>query len=126
MKLPWAARFLPAAVLDAAVAAPAAGAPTRPTPLAEPVAYQELPAGRYGIQITGMLTTTCARGIEQELQRLPEVESVKVDFDSETLSLTVKLNRSLRVKALRKALHRASDRVNLGTDYLVGKITFLP
>jgi len=126
MKLPWAARFLPAAVLAAAVAAPAAGAPTRPTPLAEPVAYQELPAGRYGIQITGMLTTTCARGIEEELQKLPEVESAKVDFETETLSLTIKLKHSLRVKALRKALHRAADLVNLGADYSAGKITFLP
>ncbi|MDD5628369.1 MAG: hypothetical protein PHU21_04855 [Elusimicrobia bacterium] len=56
-----------------------------------------------------MPTTTCARGIEIEVMLLP-----------------VRLNRTLQLKNLRKSLHLAADRVNLGVDYFVGKITFLP
>jgi hypothetical protein len=102
------------------------GAPASPLPAAEAAAYQELPSGRYAVKIIGMLTTTCGRGIEAKVLKRPEVESAQVDFEKETLTLTIKLNRTLRLSALRKALHAAADQVNLGTDYLVGKITFLP
>ncbi len=100
--------------------------PAHAFPAEEAIAYKELPSGHYAVNIIGMLTTTCGRGIEIEAMKLPEVESAKVDFDQETLTLTIKLNRTLRLSALRKALHSASDLVNLGADYFVGKITFLP
>jgi len=102
------------------------GAPASPLPAAEAAAYQELPSGRYAVKIIGMLTTTCGRGIEIELMKRPEVASAKVDFDTEALVLTIKRSRTLRLSALRRALHSAAERVNLGADYLVGKITFLP
>ena len=117
------AGILAAIVLTSPVAR---SAPTFALPAEEAVAYQKLPSGRYAVKIIGMLTTTCGRGIEIEAMKLPEVESAKVDFDQETLTLTIKLNRTLRLSALRKALHSASDLVNLGADYFVGKITFLP
>jgi hypothetical protein len=122
-------RVWPAAgiLVLAVLAAPAArGAPAFALPAEEAVAYKELPSGHYAVKIIGMLTTTCGRGIEIEMLRLPEVESAKVDFDHETLDLTIKLHRTLRLAALRKALHLAADRVSLGADYFVGKITFLP
>jgi|GEM_PF-2051087 len=102
------------------------GAPAFTLPAEEAVTYKELPSGHYAVKIIGMLTTTCGRGIEIEMMKLPEVESAKVDFDQETLNLTIKLNRTLRLTAVRKALHLAADQVNLGADYFVGKITFLP
>ena len=95
-------------------------------PAEEAISYKLLPSGHYAVKIIGMLTTTCGRGIEIETMKLPEVEAAKVDFDKETLVLTIRLNRTLKLAALRKALHLASDRVNLGVDYFVGKITFLP
>ncbi|MCX5796009.1 MAG: heavy metal-associated domain-containing protein [Elusimicrobia bacterium] len=111
----------------AVLAGPSAwGAPGFTPPAEEAVAYKELPSGRYSVKVIGMLTTTCARGIEIELMLLPQVESAKVDFDKETMILTIKLNHSLPLKTLRKALHLAADRVNLGVDYFVGKIAFLP
>ena len=111
----------------AVLAGPAArGAPAAALPAEEAVAYKDLPSGRYAVKIIGMLTTTCGRGIEAKVLKRPEVESAQVDFEKETLTLTIKLNRTLRLSALRKALHAAADQVNLGTDYLVGKITFLP
>jgi hypothetical protein len=102
------------------------GAPAFTLPSEDAVAYKQLPSGHYAVKVIGMLTTTCGRGIEIEVMKLPEVESAKVDFDTETLDLTIKLNETLRLALLRKALHLASDRVNLGADYFVGKITFLP
>ena len=117
------AGILAAIVLTSPVAR---SAPTFALPAEEAVAYQKLPSGRYAVKIIGMLTTTCGRGIEIEMMKLPEVESAKVDFDQETLNLTIKLNRTLRLTAVRKALHLAADQVNLGADYFVGKITFLP
>jgi hypothetical protein len=102
------------------------GAPAFTLPSEDAVAYKKLPSGHYAVKVTGMLTTTCGRGIEIEVMKLPEVESARVDFETETLNLAIKINRTLRLSALRKALHLASDRVNLGADYFVGKITFLP
>jgi hypothetical protein len=111
----------------AVLAGPAArGAPAAALPAEEAVAYKDLPSGRYAVKIIGMLTTTCGRGIELEMMKLPEVGSAQVDFDQETLVLTIQINRTLPLAALRKALHLAADRVNLGADYFVGKITFLP
>jgi hypothetical protein len=113
-----------AALLLAAGAAWAAPGFNLPSEAA--TSYKTLPSGHYAVKVIGMITTTCGRGIEIEVMRLPEVEEAKVDFDKETLYLTVKLNRTLRLPALRKALHLASDRVNLGVDYFVGRITFIP
>jgi copper chaperone CopZ len=113
-------------VLAALAGMVAWSAPDFIPPEEESSSYKELPAGRYTVKIIGMLTTTCARGIENEVMKLPEVESAKVDFDQETMTVTVKLNKTLRLSVLRKALHLAADRVNFGVDYFVGKIVFLP
>jgi hypothetical protein len=93
---------------------------------AEGLAYTELPAGRYGITITGMLTTTCARAIEQEAAKLPEVSSAQAGFDSNRLVLEVRLNHTLLISVLDKTLRRASRKVDLGTDYRISGIKYLP
>ena len=115
-----------AAAILAVCACPLRGAEGFRLPAEEAIAYKTLPSGHYAVKIIGMLTTTCGRGIEIETMRLPEAESAKVDFERETLFLTIRINQTLRLSALRKALHLASDRVNLGVDYFVGKIAFLP
>jgi len=85
-----------------------------------------LPSGRYAIKVSGMLTKTCSRAIEREVAKLDAVESAKVDFETEQLVLTVKLDRTLKVSALRRALRRAAGKVNLGTDYILGGVAYLP
>ena len=94
--------------------------------IAVPVAYKKLPSGRYAVKVSGMLTTTCGRAIELELAQLPEIESAQVDFDAERLVFTIRLDQTLRVSALKRALHRAAVRVNLGTDYIAEKISYSP
>ena len=93
---------------------------------ATPVVYKKLPSGRYAAKVSGMLTTTCGRAIEREVSKLKEVESAKVDFDAERLVVTVRLDKTLRVSVLSRALHRAARKVNLGTDYVLGALTYLP
>jgi len=120
----YLAAGLLAAVLSAGVAA--WGKPEFTLPSEEPTAYSQLPSGRYSIKIIGLLTTTCCRAIEIEMKKLPEVESAKADFETETLTLAIKLDRTLKMSTLRKALHLAADRVNFGGDYFAGRVTFLP
>lgn len=91
-----------------------------------PLSESELPSGRYAVKISGMLTTTCGRAIERELAKLPAVESASVDFDSETATVTVKLDAVLTQAALRRALRRAARLVDLGTRYEPGEIKYLP
>ena len=95
-------------------------------PAEEATAYKIMPSGHYAVKVLGMITTTCGKGIEIEAKKLTAVEAARVDFDTETLYLTVRIDHKLRLKTLRKALHMASDRVNLGEDYFVGRITFIP
>ena len=108
-----------AALLLLAAAARAADAPLAP-------AYTELPAGRYAAVLRGMLCTVCARSIAAEWAKLPEVESSAIDYEKGTGVVTIRLGRTLRVKALRKALLRAERVANLGARFELGDIKYIP
>lgn len=88
--------------------------------------YEELPPGRYTMDITGMVATVCSRAVAAEFGRLPEVERVEVDFDAERASVLVRLDRTLRVTALRKALRRAEKLSRLGARYDLKNIAYRP
>lgn len=108
--------------LLALLAGPAAAA--APEPVAP--AYEELPPGRYGMAVTGLVTTVCARAVAAEWSRLPEVEKATVDFDAERAVVLVRLDRTLRVAALRKALRRAEKLSGLGGRYDLRDIVYKP
>lgn len=88
--------------------------------------YKELTAGRYSLKVTGMLCHACARTLVLELGKLEEVRSVKADFEAEQVLLEIPLERVLPVSRLRKALQRASKRINLGTRLEITDIRYLP
>ena len=79
--------------------------------------FAELPPGRYTIAVTGLLTTVCARAIASEWSKLPEVESASVDFEKSSATVSVRLDRTLKVALLRKTLRRAEKVANLGARY---------
>ena len=79
--------------------------------------FTELPPGRYTIALTGMISTVCGRAIAAEWARLPEVESVTVNFDKSEATVSVRLDHTLRVASLRKTLRRAERLANLGGRY---------
>lgn len=109
-------------LLLALLAAPGpvlAAPPTRSAP-----AYEELPPGRYHMDISGMAATVCSRAIAAEFARLPEVERAEVDFDAERATVLVRLDRTLRVSALRKALRRAEKLSRLGARYELKNISY--
>ncbi len=86
--------------------------------------FTVLPPGRYTITLTGLVTTVCGRAIAAEWAKLPEVESASVDFDKSSASLAVRLDRTLKVAALRKTLRRAEKLANLGAHYDLRDISY--
>lgn len=88
--------------------------------------YSEMPPGRYSMALTGLVSTVCARAVVAEWSRLPEVEKVTVDFDAEKAEVLVRLDRTLRVTTLRKALRRAEKLSRLGGRYDLKDIIYKP
>lgn len=86
--------------------------------------FVELPPGRYTVALTGMTTAVCARAIAAEWSRLPELEEAAVDFAKEKATITVRLDRTLKVAVLRKSLRRAEKLANLGARYDIGDIAY--
>lgn len=120
-------RLLALLLLLAAAAAPAATATARAAEALGPaVAYRELPPGRYSLEIRGMICTVCARAIAAEWAKLPEVEKASVDYHAESGIVEVRLDRTMQVSVLRKALRRAERVSNLGATFSVGEIRYIP
>lgn len=88
--------------------------------------FNDLTPGRYAVGVSGMLTHACARALALELGRLPEVSQASADFETEEGILTVKDGGLLRVSSLRRALDRAARRVNLGSDFELRSVRYLP
>ncbi|MDX6770088.1 MAG: heavy metal-associated domain-containing protein [Elusimicrobiota bacterium] len=110
------------ALASCAAAAAAAPAPAKPAP----PAYEELPPGRYSMSVTGMVSTVCSRAVAAEWGRLPEMEKVEVDFDAERAVILVRLDRTLKVSTLRRALRRAEKLARLGARYDLKDIEYVP
>ena len=108
------------ALLLLAAAARAADAPG-----GAPV-YTELPPGRYSVVLRGMICTVCARAIAAEWAKLPAVEKASVDYDKGAGVVAIRLDRTLQVSALRKALRRAERAANLGARFELSGIRYIP
>ncbi len=92
-------RYCALVLLLLAAGARAANGPGAP-------AYTELPPGRYTVSVHGMICTVCARAIAAEWAKLPEVDKSSLDYDKESGVVSVRLDRTLQVSSLRKALRR--------------------
>ena len=88
-------------------------------------AEEDLPAGRYSVQLKGMLCAVCARAIAAEWSKLPAVEKAEVDLERAEAIVTVRLQAALPVKSLRKALKPAARTSNLGARFELGEIRYL-
>lgn len=109
-----------ALLLALAAAARAADAP------GPAVAYRELPPGRYSVEIHGMICTVCARAIAAEWARDPAIAKAAVDYHTDSGVVEIRLDRTLQVSALRKALRRAERVSNLGARFTLGDIRYIP
>ncbi|OGR50012.1 MAG: hypothetical protein A2X40_09455 [Elusimicrobia bacterium GWC2_65_9] len=110
---------LTALALFACLAAPVGAAP-------DVKDYAKLPPGRYSIEIQGMLSTICARAISAQWSTIPEVEKAAVDFDKGLAVVTIRIDKTLKVSVLRKALKQAERTANLGATYDLRDIHYLP
>lgn len=109
------------------LAAPVLAAPD-PSSEADPLPgarlYEELPPGRYALSLTGLVSTVCARAIAAEWSKLPEVDKASVDFAHSSAVVSVRLDSTLKVATLRKALRRAEKLANLGARYDIREIAY--
>lgn len=109
------------------LAVPVAAA-SDPAPEVEPLPgarlYEELPPGRYAMSLTGLVSTVCARAIAAEWMKLPEVDKASVDFAHSSAVVSVRLDTSLKVAVLRKALKRAEKLAGLGGHYDIREIAY--
>lgn len=111
--------------------APAGAAAPQPTaaaapPVVEERQYTQLTSGRYTLKVSGMLCTVCAKAIEAELAKLEEVDSAKADFELDAVLLVIKIERTLKVSTLRRALQKAARRVNMGAKFEVASLQYRP
>ncbi len=93
---------------------------------ADALTYTELPTGRYEVTVSGMLCAVCARAITAEWEKLPAVKSARVDFATGRAVVTVRLAETAKVSDLESALRRAERVANLGTDFRLTGIRYLP
>jgi Heavy-metal-associated domain len=90
------------------------------------VTYRELPPGRYSLEIRGMICTVCARAIAAEWAKMPEIAKASADYHAESGVVDVRLDRTLQVSALRRALRRAEKVSNLGARFSLAEIRYIP
>lgn len=86
--------------------------------------FQELPPGRYSLSLSGLLCAVCARAVAAEWAKLPEIEAVSIEYEKPRATITVRLDRTLKVATLRKALRRAEKLANLGVHFEVHDIVY--
>lgn len=91
-----------------------------------PLEFPDMLSGRYELKLSGLLCSVCARAVAAELAKLDEVDSAKVDLDRDAVLVTVKLERKLKIRSVRRALSRAARRANLGAAYEIAGIKYLP
>ena len=89
-------------------------------------AYTELPPGRYTVGVRGMICTVCARAVAAEWAKLPEVDKASVDYEQQSGIVSIRLDRTLQVSSLRKALRRAERVANMGGRYELRDIQYIP
>ncbi|MBI4348587.1 MAG: heavy-metal-associated domain-containing protein [Elusimicrobia bacterium] len=112
-----------------AASEPAARARTPAPKSAKPPAprkFVDLKSGKYVCELSGMLCTACAGMIVAELKKVSGVEAASVDFDERLLRLVILPKRSVRVDNVKRALAHAARRIDLGTNFGLVSIRYVP
>ncbi|MBI4424319.1 MAG: heavy-metal-associated domain-containing protein [Elusimicrobia bacterium] len=116
-----------------AAAAPAAGAAASETVSEAPPApaksarrFAWLKPGVYESDVQGMICSACAGAIVEELRRVSGLEEPAVDFERRSVRFVVGARRSIHVNTVKRALARASRRIDLGGGFGLGEIRYVP
>lgn len=111
-----------------ALAAETALPPRPPGKVSKPPArrYTELKSGVYDCELKGMMCLACAGMIKEELLRVDGVQGAWVDFDTRILRLEIKPKKVVPVNAVKRALARATRRIDLGTEFALGAVRYVP
>ncbi len=117
------------AIAAPAIAASPAKAQAAPAEAAAAPAERDFPdltSGRYEIRLSGMLCSVCTRAILAELVKLDDVASARADLERGTITIAVKPKHLLTQRTLRHALRRAAKRADIGTQYDVAAVKYIP
>lgn len=88
--------------------------------------YTELKSGVYDCELAGMMCLACAGMIKEELLRVEGVQGAWIDFDTRILRLEIKPKKIVPVNAVKRALARATRRIDLGSEFVLGPIRYVP
>jgi copper chaperone CopZ len=88
--------------------------------------YRELPPGKYAVGVSGLLCTVCARALAAELAKVPQIESATADFHKEQAVIVVKLDATLTVNDVYRAMRRAERLSNLGGRFELRDVKYIP
>lgn len=93
---------------------------------AKPRRYADLKSGVYDCQLAGMLCTSCAGIVSEEVARVDGVEKADVDFEKRVLRVVIAPKRVVRLDAIKRGLARAERRIDLGSRLVIGNIRYIP
>jgi hypothetical protein len=79
--------------------------------------FADLTGGKYELRVDGLVCHTCLKLAVEEISSLKVVSKAAGDFDAETIWITLKPNTTLKASKLEKALHKASKRADLATQF---------
>lgn len=101
---------LAAVVCAVVVAVPAAAAPKK-------AKDRSLGEGRYVARVAALVCSSCADEVERTLKGFKELDDVKVEQASSSVSFAVKPGAKVGMASLQKSLKAAAAKMGMGADY---------
>ncbi|MBI3549658.1 MAG: cation transporter [Elusimicrobia bacterium] len=95
-------------------------------PPADDTTFEILRPGTYVCDVSGLLCEACARVIAETVSKVKGVQKATMDFPNHELTLIIADNKTVPTAAILRALRKAAVRVNLGTQYHLTKVRYVP
>lgn len=106
---------------------PSNGKPSAGKPADQrPRKFSDLKSGAYACALSGMLCAACSGMVAEEVRKVAGVEKADVDFEDRLLRVVIAPKKTVRVDNIKRALGRASRRIDLGTSFVLGEIRYIP
>ena len=115
------------ALLFAICGASLRAAPTpRKAPSHSIKANKLLHPGRYRCEVNGVLCNACTRAIVEEVKVIPDLKDARFDFEDGYLWITIGKDRKVRLTEVERALRMAARRLELGVDFKLTDVQYVP
>jgi copper chaperone CopZ len=120
-------RPLGALILLCGLALPAAfpAFASAPPPV-DDVTFKILRPGTYLCSVSGLICEACARVIADSVSKVNGVQKASMDFPSRQLTITIADGKEVRLPVIHRALRKAAERIDLGTEFHLTKVRYVP